>query len=68
MRAAFSLDRSDGAARRGCMREGRELVGKSAVTGGTPKDHVERRRPQVEVIREPNEIDESESADPSAAE
>jgi hypothetical protein len=50
------------------MREGRELEGTGRITGATATERGERRRPQVEVIREPNEIDETDSADPRAAE
>jgi hypothetical protein len=48
------------------MREGRELDTTGRVAAVSAEERSERRRPQVEVIREPNEIDEGEAADPAA--
>lgn len=50
------------------MREIRELEGTGRAAGVSAKERPERRRPQVEVIREPNEVDESDLAEPQAAE
>jgi hypothetical protein len=68
MRSAFSLTAAGGAAREDAMRErtDRDSMGRAAAGGAA--ERAERRPPQVEVIREPNPIDESELAEPSAGE
>jgi hypothetical protein len=50
------------------MREGRDPKGTSGAVGASLGERPERRRPQVEVIREPNEPDEDVVADPKVAE
>ena len=49
------------------MQKGREPNEASRVAGKNAGEGRERRRPQVEVIREPNPLDEDVLADPSAA-
>jgi hypothetical protein len=48
------------------MQKGREPKGASRVVGNAG-EAGDRRRPQVEVIREPNPLDEDVLADPPAA-
>jgi hypothetical protein len=50
------------------MREGKELERTGRVVGGSAAERPERRRPQVEVIHEPNEPDEDFLVDPGTAE
>lgn len=50
------------------MRERTEWDSTGRTSMGGSAERSERRRPQVEVIREPNPIDESELVEPSSGE
>jgi len=50
------------------MHEGREWESTGRIIGATAQERPERLRPQVEVIREPNEIDEADLVEPNPAE
>jgi hypothetical protein len=50
------------------MRERTEWDSTGWTVIGSAAERSERRRPQVEVIREPNPVDESELVEPSSGE